>query len=108
MGAEGGVIVGRGANFILPRQSCLRVRLIASLERRIDNVSTIFEVEPKVAKRRILRRDGKRKAFVKHYFHKDITDSQHYDLVLNMDQFSLEEAADTIVDTTNRFRREDA
>jgi cytidylate kinase len=50
------VIVGRGANFILPLQERFSVRVVAPLELRIQNVAREYSVSKNDAKRRVLRR----------------------------------------------------
>ena len=66
------VIVGRGANFILPLQERFSVRVVAPLEVRIQNVAREYGVSENDAKRRILRRESRRRAFVRQSFHEDI------------------------------------
>lgn len=92
----GAIIVGRGANFILPPESRFRVRIIAPLERRISRVAETYGVSQNDAKRRVLRTESDRKAFVRKYFHSDIADPAHYDMVLNTGTLSIESAAAAI------------
>ncbi|MBN1945960.1 MAG: cytidylate kinase-like family protein [Bradymonadales bacterium] len=103
---EGGVIVGRGANFILAPENCLRVRLVAPLPVRVAYMAALFEVPPKIARKRVESRDAERRAFVKHYFKQEIGDPQHYDLVLNMDLSTIDQAANTIRYLLDRTRGE--
>ena len=63
------VIVGRGANFILPAEEALRVRVIAPLEMRAGTVSEKLDVSTGEAKRHILRIEADRKAFIRKYFY---------------------------------------
>ena len=83
------VLVGRGANFILPPEGRFRVRVVAPLEMRIQNVARDFGVSLDVAKRRVLKTDSDRKAFVRKYFNADISSPVIYDLVLNTGTLSL-------------------
>ena len=93
LGKRGGaVIVGRGANFILPPEKFLGVRVVAPLETRVQNIARTYEVSNEIANRRILNRDSKRRDFVKKSFHVDITDSSLYDLIVNTGKISIEEA----------------
>jgi cytidylate kinase len=91
------VIVGRGANFILPPQKRLSVRVIAPLEKRIRNVCRQFDVSEDKARRRVIRRGAKRSAFVRQTFHAKISDPEHYDLVLNTGKMSIASAVAAIV-----------
>jgi len=90
------VIVGRGANFVLPPEGRIRVRIVAPLDVRVENVSRNFGVSAEDAKRRIIRTESERRAFIRKYFNADITDPINYDLVLNTETLSLEAAADAI------------
>lgn len=101
---SGGVLVGRGANFIFPRENSLRLRVIAPLEMRMDYIANILDISTVRAKLLILQREADRKAFAKHYFRTDITNPDHYDLVLNMDVFTLEEAIEMVIDAWNAAR----
>jgi cytidylate kinase len=86
------VIVGRGGNFILPPETCLRLRVVAPQKRRIENAAREFGVTIEEARRRVVRTDSDRRAFVRKYFNADIADPIHYDLVINTDRISVDEA----------------
>ena len=90
------VIVGRGANFVLPSEGRIRVRIVAPLDFRVENVSSNFGVSVGDAKRRIIRTESERRAFIRKYFNADITDPINYDLVLNTGTLSIEAAANVI------------
>jgi len=97
VGIRGGaVIVGRGANFILPPAKTLSVRVVAPLDVRVQNVARTFEVSDEDARQRILHRDSRRAAFVKKSFNADIADTIHYDVIVNTGKLSIEEAAETV------------
>jgi cytidylate kinase len=90
------LIVGRGANFILSPESCFRVRVIAPFGNRVKHASDTFRVPAKEAKRRIIRTESERKAFVRKYFNADISAPENYDMVVNTGTMSIEKAAKTI------------
>ena len=90
------IIVGRGANFILPPESRFRVRIIAPLEMRVNRVAETYGVDKKEAKRRVLRTESDRRAFVRKYFHSDIRDPANYDMILNTGTLAVESAAAAI------------
>lgn len=97
IGKHGGaVIVGRGANFVLPPEGRFRLRFVAPLEMRVRNVARDFGVTVDEAKRRVLKTDSDRKAFVRKYFHADITAPFNYDLVINTGTLRLDEAVEAI------------
>jgi cytidylate kinase len=97
------VIVGRGANYILPPATTLRVRLIASLEDRVKVIAGRFGLLNREAAAWVKKTERERIGFVKRYFGKDSTDPHHYDLVLNMSRVSAEEAAELIIQMLRHF-----
>ena len=90
------VIVGRGANFVLPPDKRLSVRIVAPLEIRIKNVTRDFGIDKEEARRRVVRTDSDRRAFVRKYFNADIRAPLNYDLVINIGILSIEGAVDAI------------
>ena len=91
------VIVGRGANFILQLQERFSVRVVAPFAVRIQNVAREYGVSENDAKRRILRRGSRRRAFVRQSFHEDIADPINYDLVLNTGKLSIKSAVSAVI-----------
>lgn len=92
-----GVIVGRGANFILPPKDRFSIRVVAPLDIRIRNVSFRNAVSLAEAKKRIRHREDRRKTFIRETFHEDIADIMHYDLIINTARMDLDTAVETII-----------
>ncbi|MGB9439336.1 MAG: cytidylate kinase-like family protein [Desulfobacterales bacterium] len=91
------VIVGRGANFILPPEKRFSVRVVAPLDVRIQNVARRFGVSAEEAKRRIIRRESRRSAFIRQSFNADIADPIHYDLTITTGKLSMEAAVEAVI-----------
>jgi cytidylate kinase len=91
------VIVGRGANFILPPEERFSVRVVAPLEIRIENVSRAYKVSRDVAERRVINRESRRRAFVRQSFNSDISDPLNYDLVINTGGMTIDSAVDAVI-----------
>ncbi|MDZ7582351.1 MAG: cytidylate kinase-like family protein [Deltaproteobacteria bacterium] len=91
------VIVGRGANLILPPEKRFAIRIIAPEEIRVKNVAFRFGVSLAEAKKRVKNRENKRKTFIKNTFHKDIADIASYDLVINTARLDLPAAVETVI-----------
>ena len=97
IGKHGGaVIVGRGANFILPPEQRFRVRITAPQKLRIQNVAHDFNLSEDEAKRRIIKTESNRKAFIRKYFNTDIADPNNYDLVINTATLSISNVTDVV------------
>ena len=83
------VIIGRGANFVLPPDIRFRVRIIAPMEQRISRVAEAYGISREVARNRVMRTESDRRAFVRKYFHSDIRDPVNYDMILNSGTLSI-------------------
>ncbi|MBI5240221.1 MAG: cytidylate kinase-like family protein [Elusimicrobia bacterium] len=90
------VILGRGASFILPPRTCLRVLLVAPLPARVASLSRRLGLGPEEARRRILQVEADRRAFILKHFHRDLTDPTAYDLTLNTEEAGGTDTVDAI------------
>ena len=99
------IILGRGANFILPADNIFRVRIFAPFKTRVKNVSRTFAVTVDEAKRRIIKTDSDRRAFIRKYFNADVSNQDHYDIIINTEQLSIEAASDSIQVAFERFQQ---
>lgn len=90
------IIVGRGANFVLPPGNRFRVRIIAPMDRRVNCVAESYGISKEEAKRRVLRTESDRRAFVRKFYHSDIADPANYDMILNTGTLSIESATAAI------------
>jgi cytidylate kinase len=99
------VIVGRGANFVLPLEKRLSIRVIAPLKRRLRNVSQEFGVAVEDARIRVLKTESDRKAFIKKYFNGDIRDPLNYDLIINTGALSIDDAANAVTGILSHLNR---
>ncbi len=64
--------------------------MIAPREVRVENVIEKHGVGREEAKRRIIRTESDRRAFVRKYYNADIDNPSNYDLVLNTGNISFE------------------
>jgi cytidylate kinase len=92
-----GVIVGRGAHFLLDAKTTLRLRVIAPLDVRIARIAGRDGLSDDEARAKILRIDNERVAFNKRHYSADIADPAHYDLVINAGTLGLEGATEEAV-----------
>jgi cytidylate kinase len=93
------IIIGRGANFVLPRQLGLAVRLVAPLNYRLDLYAKRMNLDPKEAKTEIIHIEKRRSQFIENHFGKFAYDPRRYDLVINVAQFKRESVADLIIES---------
>jgi cytidylate kinase len=95
------IIVGRGASIITSKlPNCFHVRLVAPVEKRIQHVQEVYGISSRTEAADFLKReDEARTKYIKTQFHKDISDSQLYHMVLNTGEFSYKLTAEIIGDT---------
>jgi hypothetical protein len=91
------VIVGRGARFILPRHSSFSVRVVAPLRLRVRRVISQMNLSDRDARKYITNVDQQRNAFLKRYFHQDVTEPDIHDLVINTEQLDIEGGTQTLI-----------
>lgn len=84
------IILGRGANYILP--DALHVRIDASFEFRVANMMRFEGLTREQAIAKINESDRERAAFLVRVFGKERVQNTHYDLAIHMDRFTNDEA----------------
>lgn len=100
------ILVGRGANVItadLP--NLLHVRLLASLEHRIAHLQQAEHLTAAEAADRIRRDDKAVGRYIKTHFHVSIENDALYHLTLNLDRWTVEEAAGVIAEAARQAFR---
>lgn len=88
------IIVGRGANFLLP--NALNVRLEATLGYRIEATMQREAIDHDEAARRVHAVDHDRADYTRRVFGRDVTDRRAYDMVIQVDQLGMDAAAAAI------------
>jgi cytidylate kinase len=91
------VIIGHGANFVLPPQNGLRVRVVAPMPVCVRNYMQVSSVAEAEAVREITRRNSDYAAFIRRHFHRDIADPLAYDLILNSEHLDLDAAVEMVL-----------
>lgn len=95
------VIIGRGANFLLPQS--LKVRIICEMEQRIKWEMEYEHYSRKEAIGIIKKSDEERTEFSKALFNHDPRKAHHYDLVIRTGpHLSIEDASDLIARAAKR------
>ena len=94
---ESNVFVGRGVQFILPRERGLLVRIIAPKKQRIARIMELRQCSRKEAEKFIDESEEGRSNFVQRYFRHDVADPHLYDLIINLQHTTRQAAVDLIV-----------
>ncbi len=99
------VIVGRGANIITRKfKTGLHIRLISSMEKKIENIRNIFNLDRINAIKFIKKEDKDRENYIKKNFSKDIKDPSLYSLVINLSYIDSDDAVRIIGEQAIRMR----
>jgi len=94
---EHAIIVGRGANFVLPPDQGLRVRLVAPLPYRIATLAQTEKLKEGEARKRLGQVESRRAKFVAAHYGRFPYDPRNYDVVFNTASFSDEQVCELIV-----------
>lgn len=93
-----GLIFGHGSQILLKDFSCaLHVRIIASEEKRIENVVARRSVDEADARQIMKQKDDEFKRFFSYAFNMEFNDISLYDLVINTDKIGFDQAAKQII-----------
>jgi len=84
------ILMGRGAQYILPKDKVFRVRIIAPRELRVKKIMNDRQLSKGEAEKYIDERDSNRKGFVKKYFKANVDDPDNYDLIINTEKLGIE------------------
>ena len=101
--ADGGVLLGRNATFILAdAPNCLHVKVDGTLEDRVTRAAEEAGIAPEQALVRQRREDAARAEMSMHLFGWDPRLTSRYDLVVSTSAFGIDGAVELILDA---FRR---
>ncbi len=92
------VLVGRGAQWILPHEGSLRVRVIAPPEARAQRVVASDGLTLEEARQVLEETDHQRVVFQKRAFGQDPRDPRAYDLVINTGELDLNTAVKLVLE----------
>lgn len=95
------IILGRGANFLLPK--ALSIRIDATDEHRIANMMKFEDMSRSAAAAKIRASDRERYEFLVRMFGRERVDNARYDLTLCMDSFSIDDAVEIIKTAVGRW-----
>ena len=86
--SEPTIFVGRGTQYILPRDRVLSVRLICSKEYRVDRLAKLLDISQAEAEKRLTVLDKEQHQFFKTVYQKNGATLDEFDLVINRDYIS--------------------
>jgi cytidylate kinase len=93
----GAVILGRGAQFVLPPAQTLRVLVVAPQSVRVERLHKSNSISMGEAEELIRQSDADRRHFLAYHFHREWDDPNDYDLCVNTGLYSLDAAARLLI-----------
>jgi cytidylate kinase len=96
------VLVGRGAQFLLPSHCGLRVRLVAPMEARTKRLAEHEKLSMKQARLKVEEIDKERAAFIWKNFRQDVGSPLNHDLIINTSEISIENATGLVLDAIEK------
>ena len=91
------ILVGRGAGYMLPRETTLSIRVIAPLKVRALRLAERMGVSVRTARRAARDLDRRHLQFDRTMYRANSNDPHNYDMVLDSNSLGLEIAAEIIV-----------
>ena len=80
------IYVGRGAQFVLPHERGLSVRIVAPQKYRVQQIMERRHLSFEEARDYVVKTDAGRQECARQYFHHDIADPHLFDLVVNVEK----------------------
>jgi cytidylate kinase len=96
------VILGRGANWFLDASRGLRLRVVAPLDYRTEELASRLGLRREDAARRVRELDAEQKTFIRQSFGHDVDDPLGYDMVLNLGAMDADAAAGIVLAALER------
>lgn len=79
------IFVGRGVHLLLPREKVLAVRIISSVQFRVQRLVSLMNISKEEAAKQIRELDRQQTAFFKEVYNKKDASQYEFDLVINCD-----------------------
>ena len=93
----GAVILGRGAQFILPPERALRALVVAPRADCVERLRKRQAISAAEAEEMVRQADASRREFLRYHFHREPNDPVDYDLCVNTSSLTLEAAAQLLL-----------
>jgi hypothetical protein len=91
------VIVGRGAQYVLPSQFGLRVRMVAPVEERVRRIAGRENLSLKAARVEVESSDRERTRLARRQFGQDSAHPLSHDLTINTAELTVQAAAEVVM-----------
>lgn len=90
------IILGRGANFILPDNMAIKVRIVEDFDDRLHNIIS-GKIKPAIDAKKLRMEERQQAAFIFNNFKSKIDNPLNYDIVINLSKTDLVAAEEIII-----------
>ena len=98
------IFLGRCADYVLDgEENLLRVFLYADMDKKIERIGRLYDLDPKKAKEQIIKIEKQRKTHYNYYTDREWDDLSTYDLCINVGLLGIDNAVDLIIDCVKKM-----
>lgn len=97
------ILVGRGASYVLGPENAFCLRVVAPLERRIEQAMGYDQCTREAAMEKIKATDSERAAFIRRAFQKDPNDPLTFHMTLNLQHMSFDDATELVLTSMRMY-----
>ena len=103
------IFLGRCADYVLDgEKNLLRVFLYADMDKKIERIGKLYDLDAKKAKEQIIKIEKQRKTHYNYYTDRQWDDLSTYDLCINVGLLGIDAAVDLIADCVAKMEMQDA
>jgi cytidylate kinase len=102
----GAVILGRGANYFIPPERRISIRLVAPINVRVKNVIEKLGLSEKLAREYITKKENEQRRYIKKYFNAEIKEPHLYHAIFNTGLVKSETIVRTVKEMVEAQKKE--
>ncbi|MBR5809082.1 MAG: cytidylate kinase-like family protein [Clostridia bacterium] len=100
------IFLGRCADYVLDgNENLLRVFLYADMDKKIERISRLYDLDSKKAKEQIVKTEKQRKTHYNYYTDREWDDLSTYDLCINVGLLGVDATVDLICDCVEKLEK---
>ncbi len=100
------IFLGRCADYVLDGyENLLRVFLYADMDKKIERISKLYDLDSKKAKEQIVKIEKQRKTHYNYYTDRQWDDLSTYDLCINVGLLGVDRTVDLIIDCVEKMEK---
>ncbi len=100
------IFLGRCADYVLDgEENLLRVFLYADMDKKIERISRLYDLDSKKAKEKIVKIEKQRRTHYNYYTDREWDDLSTYDLCINVGLLGVDNTVDLIADCVKKMEK---